>query len=247
MRRVLLAINPRKAAGPDGIPGKVLGACAHQLSFIFKWIFNLSLAQAVIPPCLKTATIIPVPKKSPAVSLNDYRPEVKRFERLVLQHIKDCLPPTFDPHQFAYWANRSTEDAISIALHSVLNHLEKQQSYVRMLFVDYTSAFNTIIPDILITKLTTLHLPTLTGAWIRDFLRNRPQNVRLGPHLSSTRTLSTGSQQGCVLSPLLYCLYTYDCRPAHKDNIIVKFADDTTVVGLISGGMSQPTERKYGG
>uniref|UniRef100_A0A8C5G818 Reverse transcriptase domain-containing protein n=2 Tax=Gouania willdenowi TaxID=441366 RepID=A0A8C5G818_GOUWI len=242
VRRVLLAVNPRKAAGPDGVPGKVLRACAHQLTPIFNRIFNLSLNQAVIPPCLKSATIIPVPKKSPPVSHNDYRPValtpivMKCFERLVLHHIKDCLPSTLDTHQFAYRTNRSTEDAIAIALHSALSHLEHQQSYVRMLFVDYSSAFNTIIPDILITKLNTLGLPPLTCAWIRDFLTNRPQTVRLGPHLSSTRTLSTGSPQGCVLSPLLYCLYTYDCRPTHESNITVKFADDTTVVGLISRG-----------
>ena len=242
MRRVLLAVNPRKAPGPDGVPGKVLRACAHQLSGVFCRIFNLSLAQAVIPTCLKSATIIPILKKSPASSLSDYRPValtpiiMKCFERLVLQHIKDCLPPALDPHQFAYRANRSTEDAIAIALHAVLNHLDQQHSYARMLFVDYSSAFNTIIPDILTIKLDTLGLPPLTCSWIKDFLTNRPQTVRLGPHLSSTRSLSTGSPQGCVLSPLLYCLYTYDCSPAHENNIIVKFADDTTVVGLISQG-----------
>ena len=39
-----------------------------------------------------------------------------------------------------------------------------------------------------------------------------------------------------MLSPLLYCLYTNDCSPTHNNNLIVKFADDTTVVGLISKG-----------
>ena len=160
----------------------------------------------------------------------------KCFEKLVHQHIKDFLPSDFNPYQFAYRANGSTEDAIAVALHSALSHLEQQQSYVRMLFVDYSSAFNTIIPDILITTLVTLGLPPLICAWIKDFLTNRPQTVRLGPHLSSARTLSTSSPQGCVLSPLLYCLYTHDCRPANDNNLIVKFADDTTVVGLISGG-----------
>ena len=40
--------------------------------------------------------------------------------------------------------------------------------------------------------------------------------------------------QGCVLSPLLYSLFTHDCMARHDSNIIIKFADDTTVVGLIT-------------
>ena len=242
VRRVLSGVNPRKAAGPDGLPGKVLKGCADQLSQVFTTIFNLSLTQAIIPACLKSSTIIPVPKKSAPDTLNDYRPValtpiiMKCFERLVLHHIKAYLPPTLDPHQFAYRANRSTEDAIAIALHAALSHLEHRESYVRMLFIDYSSAFNTIILAILVCKLSALGLDPLTCSWISDFLTNRPQKVKLGPHFSSTRTLSTGSPQGCVLSPLLYSLYTFDCSPTHLSNTIVKFADDTTVVGLISEG-----------
>jgi hypothetical protein len=42
-------VNIHKAAGPDGLPGWVLRACAGQLGSIFTDIFNLSLAQSVIP------------------------------------------------------------------------------------------------------------------------------------------------------------------------------------------------------
>ncbi|KAK3562354.1 hypothetical protein QTP86_033441 [Hemibagrus guttatus] len=38
---------------------------------------------------------------------------------------------------------------------------------------------------------------------------------------------------GCVLSPL-FTLLTHDCAAVHSSNHIIKFADDTTVVGLIS-------------
>ncbi len=73
--------------------------------------------------------------------------------------------------------------------------------------------------------------PTL-GNWVLDFLTNRPQTVRIHNTISSSITLSTGSPQGCVLSPLLFTLLTYDCSARHPSCHIVKFAD-TAVVGRI--------------
>jgi hypothetical protein len=43
--------------------------------------------------------------------------------------------------------------AVSITLHTALSHLDKRNTYVRMLFIDYSSAFSTIVPSKLITKL----------------------------------------------------------------------------------------------
>ncbi|KAI3366414.1 hypothetical protein L3Q82_000569 [Scortum barcoo] len=147
VRRTLQRINPRKAAGPDNISGRVLKGCAYQLTEVLTDIFNTSLQQAAVPTCLKTATIIPIPKTPTVTGLNDYRPValtpivMKCFERLVMAHIKDCVDVTVDPHQYAYRKNRSTEDAISSVVHTALTHLENKDSYVRLLFVDFTSAF----------------------------------------------------------------------------------------------------------
>ena len=48
--------------------------------------------------------------------------------------------------------DRSTENAIVTALYSTLYHLEERSSYVRMLFVDFSLAFNTILTDRLVFK-----------------------------------------------------------------------------------------------
>ncbi|KAI4878794.1 hypothetical protein NFI96_009235 [Prochilodus magdalenae] len=115
----------------------------------------------------------------------------------------------------------------------VLTHLDNRDTYVRMLFIDFSSAFNTIIPQHLIGKLNLLGLNTSLSNWILDFLTGRPQSVRIRRNTSSTTTLSTGAPQGCVLNPLLFTLLTHDCAAMHSSNHI-KFADDTTVVGLIN-------------
>ncbi|KAI4882319.1 hypothetical protein NFI96_002583 [Prochilodus magdalenae] len=74
VRRALMRVSTRKAAGPDGIPGWELKACASQLATTFTDIFNLSLAQSTVPVCFKTTTIIPIPKNSIITSMKDYRP-----------------------------------------------------------------------------------------------------------------------------------------------------------------------------
>ena len=103
-----------------------------------------------------------------------------------------------------------------------------------MLFIDYSSEFNTIVPTKLITRLRTLGLNTSLCNWILDFLTGRPQVMRVGSNTSATLILNTGASQGCVLSFLLYSLFTHDCMARHDSNSIIKFADDTTGVGLIT-------------
>ncbi|KAI4902382.1 hypothetical protein NFI96_005631 [Prochilodus magdalenae] len=174
------------------------------------------VSQAIVPQCFKATTILPLPMKSSASSPNDYRPialtpiMMKCFERLVKDHITSRLPATFDPLQFAY---RSSDDAISSALHLSLTYLENKNSYVWMLFTDFSSAFKTVIPQHLV---------------------DRPQTIRVGGNTSKTTTMNTGVPQGCVLNPLLFTLLTHDCCAKYNSNHIIRSADDTTVVGLIS-------------
>ncbi|XP_034057448.1 uncharacterized protein LOC117536622 [Gymnodraco acuticeps] len=78
--------------------------------------------------------------------------------------------------------------------------------------------------------------PVSTCRWITDFLSDRKQHVRLGKHLSDSWTISIGSPQGCVLSPLLFSLYTDSCTSSHQSVKLLKFQTTTTLIGLISGG-----------
>ncbi|KAK1801488.1 hypothetical protein P4O66_004512 [Electrophorus voltai] len=112
-------VNSRKAAGSDGICGRVLKDCADQLAPVFTDIFNFSLTLGIVPSSFKRSTIGPVPKKPPPSGLDDYRPValtsvvMKCFDKLVRDFITSSLPASMDPLQFAYRHNRSTDDAIA--------------------------------------------------------------------------------------------------------------------------------------
>ena len=71
--------------------------------------------------------------------------------------------------------------------------------------------------------------------WILDFLLRRPQRVRVNGCSSSAVCISTGSPQGCVLSPLLFILYTNDCTCCRENVFFVKISDDAAMVNLLLG------------
>ncbi len=151
VNRLFKRQNPHKAAVPDSVSPSTLKHCADQLALVLTEIFLTSLETCHVPACFKTSTIIPVPKKSRTIGLNDYRPAalisvlMKSFEHLVMSHLKAIKDPLLDPLQFDYRANRSVDDAVNMVLLFILQHLDSTGTYARVLLVAFNSAFNAII------------------------------------------------------------------------------------------------------
>eukprot|EP00061_Rhincodon_typus_P009389 g32859.t1 len=216
IRSAFLKVNTCKATGLDGVPNHALRSCADQLVGVFTDIFNLSLLQSKVPTCFKKTTINPMPKKNHAVYINDYLPValksiiMKCFESLVMAHVNCSFPDCFDSLQFAYWRNRSMADAISLALRSSLEHLDNRKTHVRLLLIDFSSTFNTKIPNKLISKLQDLRLSN----WILNFLTNRlhlakfhtnsiykfADNTTVGDQISSNDEMGYRKEIGCLVA-----------------------------------------------
>jgi hypothetical protein len=230
-------LNMRKAVGPDGISGRTLKWCAAQLCVVFSQLFTWSLRDCTVPEVWKRSTICPVPKNNKPKQLNDYRPValtsivMKCFERIVLSRLLQQTQSVLDPFQFAYKCNRSTDDATLTLLQSAYDHLEKPGSFVRILFIDFSSAFNTIQPHLLAHKLLSYSVTPRLILWIVQFLVNRTQSVRFLSAHSSVRHTSVGAPQGTVISPVLFTLYTNDCRGTNITPVI-KYSDDTAIEDL---------------
>ena len=171
--------------------------------------------------------------------MNDLRPValtsiiMKCFERIVLNRIKECFNSKQDPLQFAYRSKRGVDDAILAFSNNIYKHIDTPRNFCRILFVDFSSAFNTIQPHILASKLINLNLNKKLILWIFDFLTHRFQYVKLNNVLSNVICTNTGAPQGCVISPVLFTIYTNDCFKDNNDVKLLKFADDSTILGLI--------------
>lgn len=243
VQQQLKRLKPNKSAGPDGVNPRTLKVCADQLGSVLHYIFMLSLSCAKIPTMWKTSCLVPIPKKANIKgSLSNLRPIaltshiMKCFERVVLCQLRIQVASFLDPLQFAYREGVSVDDALLYMLHTIYQHLENTGSSVRIMFFDFSSAFNTLQPHILASKLLDFKLHNRTVAWILDYLLNRPQFVRLGDRCSDTILTKTGAPQGTVLSPFLFTLYTSEYSHSSAFCHLQKFSDDTALLGLISYG-----------
>ncbi len=103
----------------------------------------------------KKSCLILVLKKGCSTKLNDYRPValtshiMKTMERIVLSHLRSPICSSLDPLQFAYSPQVGVEDAIIYMLQRIYPHIDTAGSTVRIMFFDFSSAFNTIQPTLL--------------------------------------------------------------------------------------------------
>jgi len=199
----------------------VLKDCSSQLCGVFQHLFNLSLHLQRVPVLWKTSCLVPVPKKGRPAALEDYRPValtshiMKVMERLVLAHLRPLVCPSQDPLQFAYQPHVGVDDAIIYLLQKAYSSLDRPNTSVRIMFFDFSSAFNTIQPRLLKAKLESTQVGAPLITWVDDYLTGRPQ---------------------FVLSPFLFTTYTADFQYCTELCHLQKFSDDTAIVGCVEGG-----------
>ena len=171
--------------------------------------------------------------------MKDFRPVAltsilsKCMERVVCDHLTSMVVDKLDPLQFAYKAKRGVEDACLTLLDTVCRQLDSPHSHTRILFMDFSSAFDTVNPATLCNRLLDLEVHPALILWIKDFLQDRSQHVVVNGFKSKNVILNTGVPQGCVLSPILFSIYTNNITNNNSDIPLFKYADDMALVANI--------------
>ncbi len=76
--------------------------------------------------------------------------------------------------QFAYRKGVGVDDVLLWMLHSIYSLLETTASSIRIMFSDFSSAFNTIQFHVLANEFIDFKLPSTTIAWVLDDLLSHP-------------------------------------------------------------------------
>ena len=95
-------------------------------------------------------------------------------------------------------------------VHNDIVSVIDNHSYVILLLLDLSAAFDTVDHKILLQRLSCRF--GINGkalcSWFKSYLENRKQVVNVNGAISCSKVLRCGVPQGSVLGPLLYVLYT---------------------------------------
>lgn len=226
-------LDNKNSRGVDNICNFTLKKCSLVLVDVLCSLFNRSLEEGIFPDKMKIATVIPLHKKGDTNNMNNYRPIsllssiAKIFEKIMKKRFLNyvCKIQFLNDKQKGFMAGKSTEDALLTFLSQIFISLNQSNSCMG-LFIDIKKAFDTVNHKILLTKLWAIGFRGIIFNWIRSYLENRQQFVRVGSALSSGKRISVGVPQGSVLGPMLFLVYINSFFDLDLHGIPTAFADD---------------------
>ena len=202
-----------KAPGPDEVPNEVLKYMSEEmLECLHLWI-QVIFKTAETPACMKESTTLLLHKKGDAALLSNYRPIclINTLGKLYTALLADCMQDFCDQFgilsasQEGFRRGKSTSRQLQLVVNALTDAKESNHD-VYALFVDFSSAFNTVYHDKLFSVLRQLGFPENCIAAVASLYRGSTTKVRLAGTSTEAIPIQRGTLHGDSLSPLLFIL-----------------------------------------
>ncbi len=203
-------------------------------------LFTKSLANGELPRDWKEAYVTPIYKKGCKHNPGNYRPVsltsvlCKLMETIlrdvIMKHMEDNQ--LLSPSQHGFRSGRSTVTQLLESLESWTSLLDKGRN-IDIVYCDFQKAFDSVPHMRLLKKIENYGIRGQILKWIKSFLLDRRQKVRVNNALSDWTSVTSGIPQGSVLGPILFILFINDLPQAVNCGVEI-YADDTKIFARAS-------------
>ncbi|KAI8429179.1 hypothetical protein MSG28_007716 [Choristoneura fumiferana] len=247
VRAAIEHLKGGKAVGSDCIPIETIRCCGDFGVDILHIICNRIWTNGTWPREWTHSIFIPLHKKGSTTKCSNYRliALISHASKILLhilnERLKAYISKEIAPEQAGFVKGKGTREQILI----VRQIIEKAKEFNRptyICFVDYQKAFDSVKWPHLWKTLADMGVPKHLVHTLRTLYENGSASVRVDNVTSDSLHPSAGVRQGCILSPLLFNIYTEnimrialenwtDGIPIGGKNISnLRYADDTTLI-----------------
>lgn len=247
IKRAINIAKTKKAAGPDELLSEIIKLIDDENIPILEKVFNHIYNSGTLPDEWLKSTFMAIPKINNAKKCNDHRlislmsHMLKIFLKIIHNRLFKKCEANMGELQFGFKEAMGTREALFCTqiLVQKCNDVKKD---VFICFIDYEKAFDTIQHDKLIEILQTIGLDTKDIRIIKNLYWNQSAVLKINDVLAENLTIQRGVRQGCILSPLLFNLYSEQIFKEAINEIDsgikvngkyinnIRYADDTTVI-----------------